>query len=175
MVECQYGKFVIVYNTSDWPIKQHESTSQFLPSSPTQQIFSTGDWHPLSDLCVDVYLPCAGDADEVANPVLAAAPLRPPTVLVQALVRPGVLRHHSVSLACVGSYYTYTTTTPWSVCNRMPSVRSDGTLAMTMVNLAKLWLTMVPLSRSWQDLGEDTIASNTTWSCLSRVDLFRTQ
>ena len=29
-----------------------------------------------------------------------------------------------------------------------PSVRSHGTLAMIMVNLAKSWLTMVPLSRS---------------------------
>ena len=29
-------------------------------------------------------------------------------------------------------------------------VRSHWTLAMIMVNLAKSWLTMVPLSRSWQ-------------------------
>ena len=32
----------------------------------------------------------------------------------------------------------------------VPSVRRHGTLAMIMANLAKSWLTMVPLSRYWQ-------------------------
>ena len=31
-----------------------------------------------------------------------------------------------------------------------PKVRNHETLAMIMVNLAKSWLTMVPLSSSWQ-------------------------
>ena len=37
------------------------------------------------------------------------------------------------------------------------SVRSHGTLAMIMVNLAKSWLTMVPLSRSWQIMIHGTL------------------
>ena len=36
------------------------------------------------------------------------------------------------------------------VCTSVPSLRSHGPLAMIMVNLAKSWLTMVPLSKSWQ-------------------------
>ena len=37
------------------------------------------------------------------------------------------------------------------------SVRSHGTLAMIMLNLAKSWLTMVPLSRSWQIMMHGTL------------------
>ena len=51
---------------------------------------------------------------------------------------------------------------------KLSSVRSHGTLAMIMINLAKSWLTMVPFSRSWlimmerlpkswQDLGKITM------------------
>ena len=38
-----------------------------------------------------------------------------------------------------------------------PSVRSHGTLAMILVNLAKSWLTMVSLSRSWQIMIHGTL------------------
>ena len=33
-------------------------------------------------------------------------------------------------------------------------LRNHGTLAKIMASLAKSWLTMVPLSRSWQDHGK---------------------
>ena len=36
----------------------------------------------------------------------------------------------------------------------VPSVRSHGTLAMIMVNLAKSCFTMASLQRSWQDHGK---------------------
>ena len=39
----------------------------------------------------------------------------------------------------------------------LPSLRSHGTLAMIMVNLTKLWLTMVPLSRSWHIMIHGTL------------------
>ena len=39
-----------------------------------------------------------------------------------------------------------------------PSVRSHGMLAMIMVNPAKSWLTMVPLSRSWLIMTHGTLA-----------------
>ena len=41
----------------------------------------------------------------------------------------------------------------------IPSVQSHGTLDMIMVNLAKSWLTMVPLSRSWQIMIHGTLAT----------------
>ena len=71
----------------------------------------------------------------------------------------------------------------------MPSVRSHGTLAMIMVNLAKSWLTMVPLprswlimihgtlakimARSWQDLDKITMVRHVSWCYLCIIYSFR--
>ena len=38
----------------------------------------------------------------------------------------------------------------WDEEHSDPSVRSDGMIAMVMFDFSKSWLTMVPLSRSWQ-------------------------
>ena len=40
-----------------------------------------------------------------------------------------------------------------------PSVRSHGTLAMIMFILAKSWLIMEPLSRSWQIMVHGTLVN----------------
>ena len=56
-----------------------------------------------------------------------------------------------------------------------PSVRSHGTLAMIMVNLAKSWLTMVPLPRSWLIMIHGTLAKimARSWQDLDKITMVR--
>ena len=58
---------------------------------------------------------------------------------------------------------------------RQPSVRSHGTLAMIMVNLAKSWLAMVPLSRSWQTMIHGTLVKimTSSWQDLDKITMIR--
>ena len=55
------------------------------------------------------------------------------------------------------------------------SVRSHGTLAMIMVGLAKSWLTMVPLSRSWQIMIHGTLVKimARSWQDLDKITMVR--
>ena len=59
---------------------------------------------------------------------------------------------------------------------RKPSVRSHGTLAMIMVNLANSWLPMVPLSRSWQIMIRGTLVKimARSWQNLDKITMVKT-
>ena len=60
-----------------------------------------------------------------------------------------------------------------------PSVRSHGTLVMSMVNLSKSWYQKVPLSRSWQFMIHGTLdmedIDNITMVCIPCIHCQRVQ
>ena len=64
----------------------------------------------------------------------------------------------------------------WPNDTSLPSVRNHGTLAMIMVNLANSWLTMVPLSRSWQIMIRGTLVKimARSWQDLDKITMVKT-